>query len=195
MRTDDPDYARRLATLEGAWWKRLLDVQRPYRRFLQGLELGPTLEVGCGLGRLLAVLPPGSVGVDHNPRSVELALGRGLEAFTPEGLEAAGRARPERFESLLLAHVAEHLSETELDGLLRRYLPLVKRGGRVVVITPQEAGHRSDPTHVRFMDFAAVEGALRAAGLEPLWRRSFPFPRWVGRFFRYNEFVSVARRP
>ena len=37
-------------------------------------HLGRTLDVGCGIGRNLAALPPGSLGVDHNPTSIEVAL-------------------------------------------------------------------------------------------------------------------------
>jgi hypothetical protein len=64
-----------------------------------------------------------------------------------------------------------------------------------VLITPQEAGFASDATHVAFHDFAALAGLEAALGLRSERAYSFPFPRPVGRVFRYNEFVSVARRP
>jgi hypothetical protein len=66
--------------------------------------------------------------------------------------------------------------------------------GRLIVITPQEAGFRSDPTHVEFFDFAAIRLCAKQCGFEMVREYSFPFARSVGRFFRYNEFVSVSRR-
>src|SRR5688572_3247513 len=153
MRTDDAAYTERLE--RAAWWKRLLDVQRPYRWHLRWLELGFVLDVGCGVGRNLVNLGgrAAGVGVDHNPASVAAARRRGLEAFTPDELRTSPYAFPGRFDALLLAHVAEHMHEAEAAALLREYLDLVRPGGRVVVITPQEAGHASDPTHVELMDF------------------------------------------
>jgi len=76
MNTDSRDYADRLVALEHVWWKRLLNVQAPYQWNLRRRKLGRTLEIGCGVGRNLATLPPGSVGVDHNETSVEVARAR-----------------------------------------------------------------------------------------------------------------------
>lgn len=194
MKTDDDAYTARLTST--AWWKRALDVQRPYRWHLRRLRLGYVLDVGCGVGRNLVNLGGrgAGVGVDHNRASVEEARRRGLEAYTPDELRASPQATPGRFDSLLLAHVAEHMSEEQAVALLAGYLDLVRAGGRVVVITPQEAGQRSDPTHVTFMDFAAVERVLRGAGCSVDARYSFPLPRLAGKVFKYNEFVVLARR-
>ena len=80
MRTADDDYARRLVGLEGARWKRLLNVQAPYRWNLRRHRLGRTLDIGCGIGRNLSALDPGSVGVDHNELSVRTARQRRHQA-------------------------------------------------------------------------------------------------------------------
>jgi len=79
--------------------------------------------------------------------------------------------------------------------LVRAHLDLLRAGGRVVVLTPQEAGFRSDPTHVEFMDFDKVEAVVRTAGLEVDSRYSFPLPRFTGALFKYNEFVTLAHKP
>ncbi len=187
MRTDEARYSERILRNESVWWKRLLDVQRPYRAHLRHLRLGLVLEVGCGVGRNLRHLGPGAaVGVDTNRQAVEIARSRGTLAFTP--------ATPGRFDSLLLSHVVEHMTLPEAASLLRDYLDLVHAGGTVVVITPQEAGFRSDPTHVEFMDFEKVDCVLRDAGVEPVRRYSFPLPRFTGKIFKYNEFVSIGRK-
>jgi len=70
----------------------------------------------------------------------------------------------------------------------------LRAGGQVVVLTPQEAGFRSDSTHVEYMDFDKVEAVLRETGLEVERRYSFPLPRLAGAVFKYNEFVTIARK-
>ena len=192
-RTDAPDYAERLKTLEQARWKRWLDVQAPYRWNVRRLDLGRTLDVGCGLGRNLAHLGGAGVGVDHNAASVEVARSRGLEAYTPEEFLAGSYAREGAFDSLLAAHVVEHMSEEDALGLLRTYLPFVRKDGKVVLITPQERGYATDATHVRFCGFAEVAALCETLGLALQRQYSFPFPRAAGRVFPYNEFVTLAR--
>ena len=193
--TRDAAYTDRLRSLEGVWWKRLLDVQRPYRWHVRRLRLGFVLDVGCGLGRNLLHLGGSGVGIDHNPASVAAAVERGVVAYTPETFRASSYAAPEHFDALLLAHVAEHMHWSEARDLLDEYLPYVRSGGRAVLITPQEAGYRSDSTHVEFMDLESLGRLARAVGLDPIDAYSFPFPRPVGKVFKYNEFVLIARKP
>jgi SAM-dependent methyltransferase len=194
MRTTDASYADHRLEHESAWWKRLLDVQRPYRAHLRNLKLGFVLEVGSGVGRNLEHLRGSSVGVDHNARAIEIVRSRGLTAFLPDDLRASAFGRPGSFDSLLFSHVIEHMTPAEASDLVAGYLDLLRDGGRVVVVTPQEAGFRSDPTHVELMDFATVGGVLRSAGIDVERQYSFPLPRFFGRFFKYNEFVTLGRK-
>lgn len=195
MGTEGDAYTQRLATLESAGWKKALDVQRPYRWNLRRLGLGRTLDIGCGLGRNLSVLGPGSAGIDHNPSSVEVARSRGLTAFTPEEFPASPLARPGGFDSLLFAHVIEHMDTPAAKDLLGTYLPYLRPAGTVAFICPQERGYTLDATHVWFADFDGLTQLAAASDLEVQRRYSFPFPRAFGRLFPYNEFVVVARAP
>jgi SAM-dependent methyltransferase len=192
--TKDAEYTRRLLREQGSRWKRFLDVQAPYRWNLRRLRPGSTLEVGCGVGRNLSHLQAAGVGIDHNPHSVAACRRAGLVAFTPEEFRGSPHDGAGRFDSLLLSHVAEHMRFPEFVLLVREYLPLLKHDGRIIVMTPQEAGFRSDPTHVEFFDLAKIRSALEQVGFFPTLEYSFPFPRFVGRIFPYNEFVSVSRR-
>lgn len=191
--TRDGRYALRLAGLQLVRWKDALGVQAPYRWNLRRLRPGFTLDVGCGLGRSLKHLDGQGVGVDHNPHMVQVARSRGFRAFTPTEFWASDYCRPGRFDTLLLAHVVEHMTEQEAASLLQTYVPLLKADGQAILITPQERGYRSDTTHVRFMDFDALRAIVLRAGLVPVREYSFPFPRLFGRVFKYNEFVSVSR--
>lgn len=191
--TRGEDYTDRLVTLEGARWKQILDVQRPYRRRLQRMDLGRTLDIGCGIGRNLGI-SPGMVGVDHNAASVEVARSRGFSAWTTNEWPSCRDAVPGSFDSLLIAHVLEHLDAEAGELLLREYLPFLRAGGRVVMICPQERGYASDATHVRYLDPAALGELAQRVGLEVESTSSFPFPRAAGRVFTHNEHVVVARR-
>ncbi len=194
--TEKESYTERLISLESKW-KRLLDVQRPYRMHLQRLQLGFVLDLGCGLGRNLVNLGGrgAGVGIDHNPRSVDVALSRGVLAFTPEEFQGSEYAREARFDAILLSHVVEHMERSEVVTLLNAYLTYLRPGGRVVFITPQERGFRSDPSHVTFTDFAALTEIAKEAGLTVERQYSFPFPRSIGHVFKYNEFVALCRKP
>ncbi|MCP5039504.1 MAG: class I SAM-dependent methyltransferase [bacterium] len=192
--TQSEGYTRRLDTLSNRGWKRLFDVQAPYRRHVRGLELGFTLDLGCGIGRNLVHLGGHGVGIDHNPESVQAAVARGCTAMTPEAFEASQHARPDAFDSLLCAHVVEHMTQDEAVELIARALLYVRPGGKVVLIAPQDAGYRSDETHVEFVDFASLERILARVGAPQERAYSFPFPRVVGRIFPHNEFVAIGRK-
>jgi SAM-dependent methyltransferase len=193
--TEGVDYTERLRRVGGARWKRVLNVQAPYRWNVRRLGLGHTLDVGCGLGRNLEHLDGNGVGVDHNQTSVEIARANGFTALTVDEFFASSYAEPEVFDSLLAAHLVEHLTEDEYRKILASYLPFVRSGGMVVFITPQERGYASDATHVTFMDFAEVSRLAGDLGLTVQRTYSFPLPRPFGRWFTYNEFVVVARKP
>jgi SAM-dependent methyltransferase len=194
--THGKDYADRLIRLQTAPWKRWLDVQALHRWNLRRLNPGFTLDIGCGIGRNLLHLPGQSVGIDINEHCVRAARGRGLTAFTPDEFRrSAEYNRPGRFDSILLAHVAEHMTEDQAVALLEDYEALVRPDGTLILISPQEAGFRSDPTHVELMDFARLARISRRLGFQPERAFSFPFPRRAGRLFTYNEFVVVSRKP
>lgn len=185
-------YTERLLRIQEARWKRLFNVQAPYRWNLQRLQLGFTLDIGCGIGRNLMNLNGYGVGVDHNESSVELAGKRGVRAYTPEGFWKSEFTVSSLFDSLLLAHVAEHMTMSQVTELLLPYVPLVKKSGKIILITPQEAGFRSDATHEQFMDFPLLEIIVNELGADVQQRYSFPFPRIVGKVFKHNEFVVVG---
>jgi hypothetical protein len=79
-------------------------------------------------------------------------------------------------------------------ALLRRYRPLLKAAGRLILICPQERGFASDATHVEYMDFEKLRRAASDAGFDVEREYSFPFPRFMGQVFIYNEFVSLSTR-
>jgi SAM-dependent methyltransferase len=70
-----PEYAARLDRIGRSRWRKLLNVQAPYRSNLRRLAPGFTLDVGCGVGRNLAHLDGLAVGVDANADLTRKATG------------------------------------------------------------------------------------------------------------------------
>lgn len=191
----DAAYVERLVRLQGRWWKRWLDVQRPYRWYLRRLNLGFVLDVGCGIGRSLRNAGGTGVGVDTNPAAVAACKASGFEAYTAADFLASSWAVAGRFDTLLLSHVVEHMRFEEAREVLIQYLPFVKAHGKVVIIAPQERGFASDPTHVEPFDFVKLAQLMKEAGIRWQYQASFPLPRPLGRVFAHNEFVAVGEAP
>lgn len=110
------------------WWQR--------SRFRYVAELlgtaGPVLDVGCGSSRILAALPPGSVGVDVLRRKLRYA-----RRFAKPLVQASVFALPFRdasFPCVLCSQVIEHVP---YDGVLFDELARVLApGGLLVLGTP-----------------------------------------------------------
>jgi 2-polyprenyl-3-methyl-5-hydroxy-6-metoxy-1,4-benzoquinol methylase len=192
MTSTDADYARRLQRLGSRRWKRW--VPNPYRWNIRRLATGRVLDVGCGIGRCLDFIRTRGVGVDPNAAAVAVCREKGHQAYRPDEFAAIFGARDasRQFDTLLCSHVLEHLDEVTGVELLRTYLPHLGERSRVVLITPQERGQRSDPTHLRFMDAAALTALAEQCGLVIVRISSFPLPRIFGRWFIYNETVTIA---
>jgi 2-polyprenyl-3-methyl-5-hydroxy-6-metoxy-1,4-benzoquinol methylase len=194
--TSNTAYAERLQRLSrrGGRLRTLIDPQRPYRWNLRRLRPGFVLDIGCGIGRNLRHLDGDGVGIDHNVECVAACRAAGLTAFTPAEFAASEYAVDDRFDSILVAHVLEHMTTDEATGLIRDHLRFVRPAGRVIVITPQQRGQASDPTHVALVDPDAVRRIAAGAGLDVVSIGSFPFPRAAGAVFTHNETVSVLRK-
>jgi len=191
---EDSAYTERLIRLQDQKWKQRLAFANPYALHIRHVVEGTTLEVGCGIGRVLNFLPQRMVGVDRNAESVQVCRSRGLAAFTPD--EFFSRYAGQRcFNTLLLSHVVEHMTVADAGAVLRMYTPFLAPGARLVLIAPQEKGFASDSTHVEFMDYPKLAQIAAAAGFTVDKHYSFPFPRAMGQRFIYNEFVLLARAP
>jgi 2-polyprenyl-3-methyl-5-hydroxy-6-metoxy-1,4-benzoquinol methylase len=186
------EYAERLQALSGKRWKRF--VPNPYRWVIRRYARGRVLEVGCGIGRCLEFLHGRSLGVDPNVDAVAVAVGRGFPATTIDRFWAEGGA-DQRFDSVLCAHVIEHMTHTEAIDMLRPYVALLPAGGSVMLVVPQLRGHRSDETHVRLVSADDLRLLVAELGLTVTRVRSFPGPAWLGRWFIYNETIALAEVP
>jgi len=191
--TTSEEYTNRLVKEQRRKLKDRFKFINPYSIHIKRVCKGNVLDIGCGIGRNLEYLGSRAWGIDHNLDSVNFAKKRGFKAIhTSEILSALKNTK---FETFLLAHVLEHMQDSESIDLLKEYLPLLKPNGTVVVICPQELGFEHDPTHINFVKFLEIENVLSTAGLNTIKKYSFPFPRFMGKYWVFNEFVVVARKP
>jgi len=189
--TKDASYTSRSIRLQSASWKSFIRPFDPYKFHLRSLRPGFMLEVGCGIGRNLGFVNGNGVGIDHNQSSVDHCRKLGFQAFSGEEFMTSKFASPGTFDSILLSHILEHMDHVARVELLKTYLPLLKPRGKVILITPQEKGQASDPTHIEMVGFEEQAALGQAFELKMLKSYSFPFLRFMGKYFIYNEFVSI----
>ena len=188
-----PDaYARRLQALQGQRWKRTFRILNPYRWHIRAVLRSPALEVGCGTGRVLGFQPKLIDGVDHNDLAIRICREKGFTAFTAD--EFLNHPHGKIYQSLILSHLLEHLSEQQGVELINTYADRLAPGARIVVICPQEKGHASDATHVTYMDFNKIAQLLERCNFRVMNKYSFPFPSWLGKLYVYNENVVIGER-
>ncbi len=125
--TQDSKYAEYLIKARNSGWKSLFDVQRPYRSYLKKLDLGTTLDIGCGVGRSLMTLPKKSVGIDHNKYMIDRLKSLGYNAFTTYEFDKFSSKYKNYFDSILIAHVIEHLTTSDTRDLIGKYTNLLKK--------------------------------------------------------------------
>jgi len=97
---------------------------------------GPSLDLGCGNGRLLEALPEPVYGCDSSSRLLEMAVERGM-AVIRSRLPDLGALRDAAFGSAVACLVVEHLPD--IHGFLRESARVVAAGGHLVVVSNHPA--------------------------------------------------------
>jgi 2-polyprenyl-3-methyl-5-hydroxy-6-metoxy-1,4-benzoquinol methylase len=151
--------------------------QQAVRRHLAGR----VLDFGCGVGTLAGICDPaGYVGVDTDPRKIEIARRdrprHRFETALPEG---------EGFDTVAALAFIEHVSDPA--GYLRRFAGLLNAGGRIVLTTPHPSlewvhtsgariglfSHAAHDEHEELIDRARMTGFLAGTGLRLAVYRRF----------------------
>ena len=149
---------------------------------------GRVLDVGCGGGVLYDLLGPRPdyLGIDVAAGAVETACrlhpgGR----FLRMDVEAEPPPCEPPFDTICMLAVIEHLHNPA--GLIERYMPALKEGGRLVVTSPSPSGDRlhrllqrlglarkevSD-VHISVLGLKEMKEMLEAMGMEVLVARRF----------------------
>ena len=170
-------------------------LRRPWLRASAAFVEGPSIDLGCGVGELLARLPAGSVGLEINKASVEHCRAKGLDVTYYDGWAddwqlSAVRDDDVRYDTLIISHVLEHFDEPidVLHRLLATGGPLGLR--QVLIVVPGKAGFRSQETHRTFVDRAMLSDAQVTRGTGFAMTSTSYFPGNVGvigEVFTYHE--------
>ncbi|MDD0840114.1 methyltransferase domain-containing protein [Curvibacter sp. HBC61] len=144
------------------------------------------LDLGCGAGGLLSALMARGLqqveGLDPDPSAVQAARARGLRLR--EGLihEATTHCAGERYDLIVLSHVAEHLRDLHsLPALARLLAPQ----GRLYIEVPHPGGYACgerppyyyfDSEHINHFSAQALARLLAPAGLQLLSTEAVQLP-------------------
>lgn len=93
------------------------------------------LDVGCGYGKKLKPLQDAgydALGVEINPTLVAANQKNGLNCMTVEAFEATEG----QFDLMLMSHIIEHFTPTDLKAFMDDYLDRLKVGGHLIIATP-----------------------------------------------------------
>jgi len=162
---------------------RLGDVYRRhalYPRLVKRLR-GRLLDVGCGIGDMLA-FRPNSVGVDINEQAVAYCRQRGHEAHVVQSDRLPFDSAS--FDSVQLDNVLEHIAEpAPLLAEVHRILPA---GGRLLIGVPGILGWHADPDHKVLYDQSSLVSRLESAGFMPVEMFHMPLFRseWLSQHLR-----------
>ena len=197
--TESEEYFHEIEGNTNRFLRKLLPTNLPYSLNLKFNHLGRTLEIGSGLGRNLSVLPQGSIGFEHNVNSADYCRTKlGLEVLGKEQFQEfkLNPSNLESFDSILISHVLEHVEAENQLALILESAPLLRTGGKLVLITPQERGYVSTDSHITWTDFDRLLELINSLPGEwgLLRKYSYPFPRLIGKIFTYNEFFVVAKK-
>jgi len=205
--------------------RRPLEAGRAYQKLLQKYfsYLVPAgqrvLEVGCGLGDLLAALKPSrGVGVDFSPATIELARERHPDLVFCEADGARIRSE-ERFDYIVLSDVVNDVPDVQ--GLLenlhhsafqhtRLVLNFQNNLWRPLLAFAEAIGAKAPTLPQSWLSLADVKNLLTLAGWEVirtdtriLWPLRTPllgalFNRWLApllKHFCLSVFVVARPRP
>ena len=151
---------------------------------------GRTLDVGCGIGDMLAFRPD-TVGVDVNEQAVAWCRAQGLDArrSTADRLPFG----PAEFDSAVLDNVLEHLPDPRpVLGEIHRILA---PGGTLLVGVPGEKGFAADPDHKVYYDERKLRATLENSSFHSVHMLHAPFGvPWLSRLLAQYCLYGVFRK-
>ncbi|HRE15454.1 MAG TPA: methyltransferase domain-containing protein, partial [Rhodocyclaceae bacterium] len=139
------DYLRQRSVLALLYRKHWL-----YPRLCRHLS-GAVLDVGCGIGDLLAFRAD-TTGTDINPRAVAWCRDKGYpaELMMPDVLPFQNSV----FDGVVIDNVLEHIADPV--PLLDEVRRVLRPGGRALIGVPGRRGYACDPDHKVYYDEAGL---------------------------------------
>lgn len=162
---------------------------------------GDILDIGCGYGRILPLLPPGTtyVGVDSSSEILQYLRGTyPKNQFYRIDLDKDAFQLGQQFDTILMLAVIEHLSQPQ--KVLCQVLEHLKPDGRLLITTPSPFGdqiHRLGARIGLFSQFAADdhETIFNQGSLQKLLERcDLQIDHFRGFLFGGNQLFVCSRR-
>ncbi len=146
------------------------DLRHPERLAVLDNVLGPrVLEVGCGPRKT----SPEFIAVDLTPGRRPGTVGNARHRLSQADVAASGEHLPFASgwaDSVVARHNLEHYLDTV--ATLREWARVVRQGGRLVIVVPDEEGYDGrtvllDDTHFHAFSTASLANLLPLVGWEP----------------------------
>ncbi len=136
------------------------EIKNRLRRYLQYIEPGQKiLDLGCGRGEWLETLKEFgacAVGVDMNPRCVEICMGKQLSVVEADMFSYLESVGDESLDAITSIQVIEHITPSQLARLISICYRKLRVGGVLLLETQNPAvlytmayNFYVDPTHIR----------------------------------------------
>lgn len=154
---------------------------------------GSLLDVGCGIGDMLA-FRPGSVGVDVNLFNVRYCVNRGLNAIN---MPIDSIPLPDQsFDSVILDNVLEHLADP--NHLILEIRRVLRPNGFLVVGVPGLKGQAADPDHKVYYNEEIIDALAGKLGFKvnmytyaPLFRSKL-LSRTLKQYCIYSQWQKLG---
>jgi SAM-dependent methyltransferase len=189
-------------------YQRYLNCDTESKKFIQLIKKNVDqndriLDVGCGYGRLQGELKLNGYnnycGVEINPEIVNQNRHAGLSCILPEDLDVESK-----FDVLIMSHIIEHFSPTDLLKFIEFYLDHLKVGVKIFILTPLYTSYFYDDfDHIKPYHPNSIQMVFGGSGaqvqfqsrnklvLQDLWFRSSPY---FSRMNRARYFQTINRR-
>lgn len=136
---------------------------------------GKILEIGCGYGRYTKLITEtlgyaNTVGMDISEEQIEFAKKNyGLTNVVKADALEYMNSKPEKYDSIILMDVLEHLELDYAIALLTRIYESLEDNGRLIIqvpngLSPLKPIFYGDVTHVRAFSVNSMSQILRMAG-------------------------------
>jgi len=135
------------------------------------------LDIGCGVGQLLAALRKEGyvniVGIDVSSEAIDLCMRRELPVEQVNDLITFCKGAKSQYDLIVMSHIVEHLPKTEIIETLRLIrTKLLTEGGALIVLTPNAQSNTGsywayeDFTHTVIFTAGSLFFVLKEAGFK-----------------------------
>jgi SAM-dependent methyltransferase len=172
-------------------------IRKFYLHDIRAFCIGKTIDFGCGIGELLAMLPNGSIGFEINEVAVNFCKSQGLNVnqYIPgEDNYKLDMINEGEYSTFTMNHVLEHI-ENSKEVILNIFESCNRLGiKRIVFTVPGVKGYKSDKTHRTFINkkYFADHGLLNNKNYKLRISKYFPVNNArFGYYFMHNELRLV----